>query len=230
MPEFHHYSLSKFAVNTDTRTAVNQVLLGDRGLRTRAQKTRSPPLVTLLLRRRPHRRQYLDGARDRHVQKIRPRRELVHIASSGTNIQALLGGSLELSAPGMSGVVLAAPARGAPVLTIGAMTNKPPMTLYVQPEITRTDQLKGQSLGITRYNSTAHTVTTLILRKFGMEKTVTQSARRCTGGPSRIRTETTGRHGDGGQTARTGSRPAQRRRSRHPLRHERHGGHPRLSA
>ena len=54
------------------------------------------------------------------------------------------------------------------------MTNKPPMTLYVQPEITRTDQLKGQSLGITRYNSTAHTVTTLILRKLGMEKSVTQ--------------------------------------------------------
>jgi NitT/TauT family transport system substrate-binding protein len=99
--------------------------------------------------------------------------QLVYIASSGTNIQALLGGSLELSAPAMSGVVLAA-ARGAPVLTIGAMTNKPPMTLYVQPEIIRTDQLKGQSLGITRYNSTAHTVTTLILRKLGMEKTVTQ--------------------------------------------------------
>ena len=99
--------------------------------------------------------------------------QLVYIASSGTNIQALLGGSLELSAPGMSGVVLAA-ARGAPVLTIGAMTNKPPMTLYVQPEITRTDQLKGQTLGITRFNSTAHTVTTLILRKLGMEKTVTQ--------------------------------------------------------
>jgi NitT/TauT family transport system substrate-binding protein len=99
--------------------------------------------------------------------------QLVYIASSGTNIQALLGGSLELSAPGMSGVVLAA-ARGAPVLTIGAMTNKPPMTLYVQPDIAKTDQLKGQTLGITRYNSTAHTVTTLILRKLGMEKTVTQ--------------------------------------------------------
>jgi NitT/TauT family transport system substrate-binding protein len=99
--------------------------------------------------------------------------QLVYIASSGTNIQALLGGSLELSAPGMSGVVLAA-ARGAPVLTIGAMTNKPPMTLYVQPEIANTDQLKGHTLGITRYNSTAHTVTTLILRKLGMEKSVTQ--------------------------------------------------------
>ena len=98
--------------------------------------------------------------------------QLVYIPSSGTNIQALLGGSLDLSAPGMSGVVLAA-ARGAPVLTIGAMTNKPPMTLYVQPEIARTDQLKGQTLGITRFNSTAHTVTTLILRKIGLEKSVT---------------------------------------------------------
>ena len=95
--------------------------------------------------------------------------QLIYIPSSGTNIQALLGGSLDLSAPGMSGVVLAA-ARGAPVLAIAAMTNKPPMTLYVQPEITKTDQLKEQTLGITRFNSTAHTVTTLILRKLGLEK------------------------------------------------------------
>lgn len=98
--------------------------------------------------------------------------QLVYIPSSGTNIQALLGGSLDLSAPGISGVVLAA-ARGAPVLTIGAMTNRPPMTLYVQPEITRTDQLKGQTLGITRFNSTAHTVTTLILRKLGLTQLAT---------------------------------------------------------
>ena len=98
--------------------------------------------------------------------------QLVYIPSSGTNIQALLGGSLDMSAPGISGVVLAA-ARGAPVLTIGAMTNRPPMTLYVQPEITRTEQLKGQTLGITRFNSTAHTVTTLILRKLGLAQSAT---------------------------------------------------------
>ena len=87
--------------------------------------------------------------------------QLVYIPSSGTNIQALLGGSLDMSAPGISGVVIAA-ARGAPVLTIGAMTNRPPMTLYVHPETTRAEQLKGQTLGITRFNSTAHTVTALI--------------------------------------------------------------------
>jgi NitT/TauT family transport system substrate-binding protein len=98
--------------------------------------------------------------------------QLIYIPSSGTNIQALLGGSLDMSAPGISGVVLAA-ARGAPVLTIGAMTNRPPMTLYVQPEIMRTDELKGQTLGITRFNSTAHTVTTLILRKLGLTQSTT---------------------------------------------------------
>jgi NitT/TauT family transport system substrate-binding protein len=95
--------------------------------------------------------------------------QLIYISSSGTNIQALLGGSLDVSAPGISGVVLAA-ARGAPVLAVAAMTNRPAMTLYVQPEITRAEQLKGQTLGISRFNSTGHTVTTLILRKLGLEK------------------------------------------------------------
>jgi ABC-type nitrate/sulfonate/bicarbonate transport system substrate-binding protein len=47
------------------------------------------------------------------------------------------------------------------------------MTLYVHPHITRTEQLKGQTLGITRFNSTAHTVTTVILRKLGLEQTAT---------------------------------------------------------
>jgi NitT/TauT family transport system substrate-binding protein len=98
--------------------------------------------------------------------------QLVYVPCSGTNIQALLGGSLDISAPGISGVVLAA-ARGAPALAIGAMTNRPPMTLYVHPHITRTEQLKGQTLGITRFNSTAHTVTTVILRKLGLEQTAT---------------------------------------------------------
>ena len=98
--------------------------------------------------------------------------QLIYIASSGMNIQALLGGSLDVSAPGISGVVLAA-ARGAPVLAIAAMTNRPAMTLYVQPDITRADQLKGQTLGISRFNSSGHTVTTLILRKLGLEKSVT---------------------------------------------------------
>ena len=37
--------------------------------------------------------------------------ELIYIPSSGTNIRALLGGSIDLSTPGSSGVVLAAARR-----------------------------------------------------------------------------------------------------------------------
>ena len=99
--------------------------------------------------------------------------QMVYIPASVTNIQALLGGSLDVAVPGSSGVVLAA-ARGAPVVAVAATMNRPPMTLYVQPEIMRADQLKGQVLGITRFNSTAHTVTTLILRKLGLAQSVTQ--------------------------------------------------------
>jgi NitT/TauT family transport system substrate-binding protein len=107
------------------------------------------------------------GAFKRHGVDV----QLVYIPSSGTNIQALLGGSLDIAIPGSSGVVLAA-ARGAPVVAVSATMNRPPMTLYAQPEITRADQLKAQVLGITRFNSSSHTVTTLILRKLGLDQTV----------------------------------------------------------
>jgi NitT/TauT family transport system substrate-binding protein len=58
--------------------------------------------------------------------------QMVYIPASVTNIQALLGGSLDVAVPGSSGVVLAA-ARGAPVVAVAATMNRPPMTLYVQP-------------------------------------------------------------------------------------------------
>jgi len=108
------------------------------------------------------------GAFKRHGLDV----QLVYIPSSVTNIQALLGNSLDIAVSGSSGVILGA-ARGAPVVAFGATMNRPPMTLYVQPEFTRPEQIKGQILGITRFNSTAHTVTTLILRKLGMTQNVT---------------------------------------------------------
>ena len=54
--------------------------------------------------------------------------QLVYIPSSVTNIQALLGGSLDVAVPGISGVVLAA-ARGASVVAVAATMNRPPMSL-----------------------------------------------------------------------------------------------------
>ena len=50
--------------------------------------------------------------------------------------------------------------------------NRPPVTLYVQPEITHPDQLKNQFLGITQYGSSTHALSILVLRKLGLEKSV----------------------------------------------------------
>src|SRR5262245_35706678 len=156
--------------------------------------------------------------------------QLIYIPSSGTNIHVLLGGSLDVSPPGISGAVLAA-ARGAPVLAIAAMTNRPAMTLYVQPKITRGDQLKGQTLGISRFNSTGHTVTTLILRKLGVEKSATM---RPLGGTPEMQAAFEQKQVAG---IVTGVKPGALRASAaeccgpgHPLCHECHGGHSGLSA
>src|ERR687898_3661337 len=62
--------------------------------------------------------------------------QLVYIPSSGSNIQALLGGSIDVMVAGSSGIVSAA-ARGAPLVAIASQMNRPPVTLYVQPDITK---------------------------------------------------------------------------------------------
>lgn len=98
--------------------------------------------------------------------------QLIYIPSSSTNVQALLGGGLDIIVPGSSGVVIAA-ARGASIVAIGSTMNRPPMTLYVQPEITKVEELKGKVMGTTRFNSSNHLVTTLALRKFGLLQAVT---------------------------------------------------------
>jgi ABC-type nitrate/sulfonate/bicarbonate transport system substrate-binding protein len=96
---------------------------------------------------------------------------LVYISSSGTNVQALLGGSLHLAGTGATGVVTAA-ARGAPIVAVASGMNRPPVTLYVHPEITKIEDLKGKALAISSQGSSGHAVTVLVLRKYGLEKDV----------------------------------------------------------
>ncbi len=107
------------------------------------------------------------GAFKKYGQEVR----LIYISSSGTNVQALLGGSLHFAGTGASGVVVAA-ARGAPIITVAAGMNRTPVTLYVQPEITKMEDLKGRALAISSYGSSGHAITALVLRKFGLEKDV----------------------------------------------------------
>lgn len=101
--------------------------------------------------------------------------QLIYISSSGTNVQALLGGSLHLAGTGATGVVTAA-ARGAPIVAVASGMNRPPVTLYVHLEITKIEDLKGKSLAISSQGSSGHAVTVLVLRKYGLEKDVTLRA------------------------------------------------------
>lgn len=94
--------------------------------------------------------------------------ELVYIGSGAVAIQALVGGSVQV-ALGASNAVVAAILKGAPILAVGSNTSRPGMALWVQPEITRPEQLQGKTLAITRYGSTSDFVTRLILRKLGLE-------------------------------------------------------------
>ena len=94
--------------------------------------------------------------------------DLVYISSGGTVIQALVGGSLH-AALGASNAVVAAILKGAPIIAVASNTSRPSMALWVQPEITRADQLNGKTLAITRFGSVTDFMTRLMLKKLGLE-------------------------------------------------------------
>jgi NitT/TauT family transport system substrate-binding protein len=94
--------------------------------------------------------------------------DLVYISSGGTVIQALVGGSLH-AALGASNAVVAAILKGAPIIAVASNTSRPSMALWVQPEITRPDQLNGKTVAITRFGSVTDFMTRLMLKKLGLD-------------------------------------------------------------
>ena len=93
---------------------------------------------------------------------------LVFIASGGIAAASLISGDLNM-AVAASNAVIAAVSRGAPLVAVGSVTNRPATTLWVQPEISSPADLQGKVLGISRMGSMSHFLTLLTLRKFGME-------------------------------------------------------------
>lgn len=98
--------------------------------------------------------------------------DLVFISSGPVVVQALLGGDLQ-GASAASNAALAAMVNGAPIVGFGAAANKPYHRVFVQPEINRVEELRGKSMGVTRFGSITDNLTRLFLRKSGLEKDVT---------------------------------------------------------
>jgi ABC-type nitrate/sulfonate/bicarbonate transport system substrate-binding protein len=97
--------------------------------------------------------------------------DLVYISSGSITVQAMVGGNLDMSVAA-SNAVVSSILRGAPLIAVGSITNRPAMSLFVQPEITRPEQLQGKALGITRHGSSTHFLTQFVIEKLGLKDKV----------------------------------------------------------
>ena len=98
--------------------------------------------------------------------------DVLFISSGPVVVQALLGGDLQ-GASAASNAAIAAILSGAPIIGIGAAANKPYHRVFVQPEISRVEELRGKTMGVTRFNSITDNLTRIFLRRSGLEGAVT---------------------------------------------------------
>lgn len=97
--------------------------------------------------------------------------DLIYIASGPVVVQALLGGDLQGGIAGTNAIISAI-LGGAPILGVAGTANKPYHRLWVQPEINRVEDLKGKTIGVTRFGSITDNLARILLRKYGMENAV----------------------------------------------------------
>jgi len=98
--------------------------------------------------------------------------DLIYISSGPVVVQALIGGDLQ-GGSGSSNAVINAILSGAPIVGVAGTANRPYHRLWVQPEINRLEDLRGKTLGVTRFGSITDNLTRILLRRNGMENAVT---------------------------------------------------------
>jgi NitT/TauT family transport system substrate-binding protein len=94
--------------------------------------------------------------------------EIVLIQAGSPNIQALLGGSIQLTQTAASSAVLGA-VRGAPVVIVATLENKLPMLLISRPEIKEPQQLRGKVIGINRFGGSNDAAVLMAIKAWKMD-------------------------------------------------------------
>lgn len=94
--------------------------------------------------------------------------EIILIAAGSPNIQALLGGSLQVTQTAGSSAMLAA-MRGAPVVIVATLENKLPLQLIARPEIKEPQQLRGKTIGINRFGGSNDTAVLMALKAWKID-------------------------------------------------------------
>ncbi|MGZ9188002.1 MAG: ABC transporter substrate-binding protein [Candidatus Binatia bacterium] len=97
--------------------------------------------------------------------------DLIFISSGPVVVQALIGGDLQ-GGFAATNAVIAAVLGGAPLVSIMSLVNRPYYRLWVQPEIARVEELRGKTLGVSRFGSVTDNMTRILLRKKNLEGAV----------------------------------------------------------
>jgi ABC-type nitrate/sulfonate/bicarbonate transport system substrate-binding protein len=97
--------------------------------------------------------------------------DILLITSGPLSVQALLGGDLQVVSAASNAVVNAV-LNGAPIVAVGGTANRPYHRLFVQPDINRLEDLRGKSVGVTRFGSITDNLSRILLRKNGLEGAV----------------------------------------------------------
>src|SRR5918999_3541913 len=97
--------------------------------------------------------------------------DIIFISSGPVVVQALIGGDLQAGS-GASNAVINAILNGAPIIGVATTANRPYHRLFVQSDINRLEDLKGKTLGVTRFGSITDNLTRILLRKHSLEGNV----------------------------------------------------------
>ncbi len=95
----------------------------------------------------------------------------IFISSSPVMVPALIGGDVQCAIAGANAVI-AAVLGGAPIVSVASLANRPYLRLWAQPEIARIDELRGKTLGVSRFGATTDNLTRILLRRAGLENAV----------------------------------------------------------
>src|SRR6266850_1756848 len=91
----------------------------------------------------------------------------VYVAGGSRVSQAVIAGEFTVALAG--GNIVFADLAGADVVTFGGVVNVPSFYLYVQPAIKTQEDLRGKTLGITRYGASTDFTLRFLLKKWGLE-------------------------------------------------------------
>jgi NitT/TauT family transport system substrate-binding protein len=94
--------------------------------------------------------------------------QLVLIASGSLMVQAMLGGELPIAGAAGSAAVDAS-LGGADIVMFGSMVKVPAFYIMALPEIKTIDDLRGKTVGVTRFGSSTDFTMRYVLRKHGLE-------------------------------------------------------------